>query len=181
MICRNRGSQSQFSERVRPNRFSSSSSVSSSSSSSTSRRNSASPRRNPFEALSKDDIKERRNRVRPSVPRRNSESDKSRDEPVQNGRRPFSNSRGGPRPEDEEDEEDVGGEDFDYDEPAGLHGLRGEEVEIVLPTAPVTARSKPIVCTTGASTELYANPRNCRLVSNPEISHIRQRTIRKVK
>ena len=178
MICRNRGSQSQFSERVRPNRFSSSSSVSSSSSSSTSRRNSASPRRNPFEALSKDDIKERRNRVRPSVPRRNSESDKSRDESVQNGRRPFSNSRGGPRPEDEED---VGGEDFDYDEPAGLHGLRGEEVEIVLPTAPVTARSKPIVCTTGASTELYANPRNCRLVSNPEISYIRQRTIRKVK
>jgi len=39
--------------------------------------------------------------------------------------------------------------------------VRGEEVEIVLPTAP-RKKHKPIVCHTGASTELYANPKNCR-------------------
>jgi len=47
-----------------------------------------------------------------------------------------------------------------YDEPEG--DVRGEEiVEIVLPTAP-RRKPKPIVCHTGASTELYANPANCR-------------------
>ena len=75
----------------------------------------------------------------------------------------------------------MGGEDYDYDEPAGLHGLRGEEVEIVLPTAPVKPRSKPIVCSTGASTELYANPRNCRLVSNSEVVYVGQRATGKGK
>ena len=73
---------------------------------------------------------------------------------AQTSRRPFSNGRGGPqRGEEEEEEEDV------YDDPEG--DVRGEEVEIVLPTAP-RRKPKPIVCHTGASTELYANPRNCR-------------------
>ena len=72
---------------------------------------------------------------------------------AQTSRRPFSNGRGGPQRGEEEEEEDV------YDDPEG--DVRGEEVEIVLPTAP-RRKPKPIVCHTGASTELYANPRNCR-------------------
>ena len=46
-----------------------------------------------------------------------------------------------------------------YDEPLG--DIRGDEVEIVVPSVP-RRKPKPIVCHTGASTELYANPRNCR-------------------
>ena len=72
---------------------------------------------------------------------------------VPSSRRPFSNGRGGPQRGEDEEEEDV------YDYPEG--DVRGEEVEIVLPTAP-RRKPKPIVCHTGASTELYANPRNCR-------------------
>ena len=40
-------------------------------------------------------------------------------------------------------------------------------MEIVLPTAP-RRKPKPIVCHTGASTELYANPRNCRCPKSPK-------------
>ena len=70
---------------------------------------------------------------------------------AQTSRRPFSNGRGGPQRDEAEEEA--------YDEPEG--DVRGDEVEIVLPTAP-RRKPKPIVCHTGASTELYANPRNCR-------------------
>merc|ERR1712130_479484 len=108
---RNRGSQSQFSDQLRPNRFSSSSS------SSSSRRNSSSrPRKNPFSALSKDEILDRRNRVR--RPGTTIEKEEKR---AQTSRRPFSNGRGGPqRGEEEEEDVDV------YDEPEG--DVRGEEI-----------------------------------------------------
>ena len=96
-----------------------------------------------FSALSKDEILDRRNRVRrPGATR-------EKEETAQTSRRPFSNGRGGPQRDEVELDEEPEGD------------VRGDEVEIVLPTAP-RRKPKPIVCHTGASTELYANPRNCR-------------------
>lgn len=78
------------------------------------------------------------------------ESDRESDRPQQNGRRPFTNGRGGPqRNEDEE---------LEYAE-------EDERFQVVLPettTPKPRPTSKPIVCHTGSSNELYANPRNCR-------------------
>ena len=84
-------------------------------------------------------------------------SEKEEKRAPQTSRRPFSNGRGGPQrdEEEEETEEDV------YERLFPEGDVRGEEVEIVLPTAP-RKKHKPIVCHTGASTELYANPKNCR-------------------
>ena len=85
-------------------------------------------------------------------------SEKEEKRAPQTSRRPFSNGRGGPR-RDEEEEKETEEDVYERLFPEG--DVRGEEVEIVLPTAP-RKKHKPIVCHTGASTELYANPKNCR-------------------
>lgn len=158
-VSRNRGAQTDSSVRD-PSRFSSSSSSSSSMSVSTSvSSSSTSERRNPFSTLSKEEISQRRNRVRPR--------DRTKDQ--NGGRRTFSNGRGGPVPEDEDDgvrrEQFLSEAEEEDDVRIRLFGEEEEE-EFVQVVLPVTVRpkptSKPVVCHTGSSNELYANPRNCR-------------------
>ena len=86
------------------------------------------------------------------TPSRDSDRDSNRqaERPQQNGRRPFTNGRGGPQRNENEELEPAEEE---------------ARVQVVLPettTAAPRPTSKPIVCHTGSSNELYANPRNCR-------------------
>ena len=80
------------------------------------------------------------------------------------GSRPFSNRGGGPRDETEflEESSFINRDDTSNldDKERIREDLFSEEAEIPITTK--KPKSKPIKCHTGASNELYANPRNCR-------------------
>lgn len=80
-------------------------------------------------------------------------------------RRPFSNGRGGPVRNEEDEEDDARKQFFaddEYDEEEALRKQFFSDEEETATTPKPKPTSKPIVCTTGASNELYANPRSCR-------------------